>query len=48
MKFCLYPVLFVVLMMPFSVSAETDNAKEDETQKRKEASGSESFRAQVI
>ena len=35
MKFCLYPVLFVVLMMPFSVFAETDNAKEDETPKIK-------------
>ena len=33
MKFCLYPVLFVVLMMPFSISSETDNAKEDETRK---------------
>ena len=33
MKSCLYPVLFVVLMMPFSISSETDNAKEDETRK---------------
>ena len=35
MKSCLYPVLFVVLMMPFSVFAETDSPKEDETPKTK-------------
>ncbi|MCY4570709.1 MAG: hypothetical protein OXD49_20660, partial [Candidatus Poribacteria bacterium] len=28
MKFRLYPVLFIVLMMPFSVSAETESPKE--------------------
>ena len=33
MKFCLCSVLFVVFMMPFSVSAETDNTKENNTPK---------------
>ena len=35
MKFRLYPVLFIVLMMPFSVSAETESPKEDESRKTK-------------
>ncbi|MCY4567785.1 MAG: TonB-dependent receptor, partial [Candidatus Poribacteria bacterium] len=35
MKFRLYPVLFIVLMMPFSVSAETESPKEDEPRKTK-------------
>ncbi len=35
MRFCLYAVLCVMLMIPFSVSAETDNAKEDTSPKTK-------------
>lgn len=35
MKFCLYPVLFVVLMVAFSISAETDNTKKDKAPKTK-------------
>ena len=35
MKFRLYPVLFIVLMMPFSVSAETESPKEGEPRKTK-------------
>ncbi len=35
MKFCLYSALCVLLMMPFSVSAETDNGKEDTSPKTK-------------
>ncbi len=35
MKFCLYFTLCVTLMMPFSVSAETDNSEENLTPKRK-------------
>lgn len=35
MKFCLYPVLFVVLMMQFSVSAETDSPQEDQSPRTK-------------
>ena len=31
MKFCLHSVLFVMLMMPFSVSAETDNSPKTES-----------------
>ncbi len=33
MKFCLYPVLFVVLMIPFSTSAETDTTEKDKPPK---------------
>ena len=35
MKFRLYPILFIVLMMPFSVSAETESPKEGEPRKTK-------------
>ena len=35
MKFCLYSALCVLLTMPFSVSAETDNPKEDKPQRMK-------------
>ena len=35
MKFRLYPVLFIVLMMPFSVSAETESPKAGEPRKTK-------------
>ena len=35
MKFCLYSALCVLLMMQFSVSAETDNGKEDTSRKTK-------------
>ena len=35
MKFCLYPVLFVVLMMSSAVFAETDDSKENKTSKTK-------------
>lgn len=48
MKFCLYIILFVTLMMPLSVFAETDSPKEDDGSKKKEASISGFFRARVI
>ena len=35
MRFCLYSVLCVMLMMQFSISAETDSPKEDKTPKTK-------------
>ena len=35
MKFCLYPVLFVVLMIPFSTLAETDTTEKDTNPKTK-------------
>ena len=35
MKFCLYSALCVLLMMPFSISAETDNSEENPTPKTK-------------
>lgn len=35
MKFCLYPVLFVVLMIPFSTLAETDTTEKDKSPKTK-------------
>ena len=35
MKFCLYSVLCVMLMMPCSVSAETDGVTEDKIPKGK-------------
>lgn len=35
MRFCLYSVLCVMLMIPFSVFAETDNVKEDTSPKTK-------------
>ncbi|MDE0686996.1 MAG: TonB-dependent receptor [Candidatus Poribacteria bacterium] len=35
MKFCLYSVLCIMLMIPFSVSAGTDNAKENTSPKTK-------------